>query len=38
VLGDVAGDGAGHPSEPVGIVYDRMSDGVRLEEVERVVL
>jgi hypothetical protein len=30
VLGDVAGARPGHPFEPSGIVYDRMSDGVRL--------
>ena len=35
VLGDAAGAHPGHPSEPSGIVYDRMSEGVRLDEVER---
>ncbi len=37
VLGDVAGVRPGNLSEPSGIVYDRISDGVRLDEVERVV-
>ena len=34
VLGDVA---RAHPGRPAGIVYDRTSDGVSLDEVERVV-
>lgn len=38
VLGVVAGVRPGHPTKPsAGRIYDRMSDGVRLEEVERVV-
>jgi transposase, IS6 family len=36
VRGDVARARPGHQSEPAGIVYDRMSDGVSLDEVERI--
>jgi hypothetical protein len=33
----VAGAHPGHPAEPSGIVYDQTSDGVSLDEMERVV-
>ncbi len=37
VLGAVAGARPGHPAESLGIVYDRTSDQLFLDEVERVV-